>query len=207
MNRAARGTFWLIAKYENRRLAVLTIDRGAVGETLPVFSYEEEADAYLWFASPGTGWRARKTTAGELVSVLCGPCAGAKKVALDPLPVVDRAMVDLVSLPRKRFVQILMGAPSDPRQSLFRARAFASSDASESSGEKGAWVRENGERREHTEDGARLEPRRLFYLRRGSYEAPREMAALMAGVVLLTLIGWVINRLLGVPVPVWAAKG
>ena len=33
------------------------------------------------------------------------------------------------------------------------------------------------------------------------------MAALMAGVVLLTLIGWVINRLLGVPVPVWAAKG
>jgi hypothetical protein len=199
----------LIAKYENRRLAVLTIDRGAAGETLPVFSYEEEADAYLWFASPGTGWRARKTTAGELVSVLCGPCAGAKKVALDPLPVVNEAMVDLVSLPRKRFVQILMGERqhSAPRQSLFQARAFAGSDASESSGEKGAWLRENKERREHTEDGARLEPRRLFYLRRGSYEAPREMAALMAGVVLLTLIGWVINRLLGVPVPVWAAKG
>ena len=161
MNRAARGTFWLIARYENRRLAVLTIDRGAAGETLPVFSYEEEADAYLWFASPGTGWRARKTTAGELVSVLCGPCAGAKKVALDPLPVVNEAMVDLVSLPRKRFVQILMGERqhSAPRQSLFRARAFAGSDASESSGEKGAWVQENEERREHTE-GYKSPPRR-----------------------------------------------
>ncbi len=41
----------------------------------------------------------------------------------------------------------------------------------------------------------------------GLLQTPREMVALMAGVVLLTLVGWAINRLLGVPVPVWAAKG
>ncbi len=34
-----------------------------------------------------------------------------------------------------------------------------------------------------------------------------EMAALMVGVVLLTVAGWLLNRAAGVPMPVWGAKG
>lgn len=36
-------------------------------------------------------------------------------------------------------------------------------------------------------------------------KTPREMAALMAGVVLLTAVGWTVNRAAGVPVPLWRA--
>ena len=40
----------------------------------------------------------------------------------------------------------------------------------------------------------------------GFLQTPPEMAALMAGVVLLTAVGWLLNRAAGVPVPVWGAK-
>lgn len=34
----------------------------------------------------------------------------------------------------------------------------------------------------------------------------REAVVLMAGIVLLTAVGWLINRAVGIPMPVWAAK-
>jgi CBS domain-containing membrane protein len=37
----------------------------------------------------------------------------------------------------------------------------------------------------------------------GLLQTPHEMAMLMVGVVLLTIVGWTINRILGVPMPVW----
>jgi CBS domain-containing membrane protein len=37
----------------------------------------------------------------------------------------------------------------------------------------------------------------------GLLQTPHEMAMLMVGVVLLTVVGWTINRILGVPMPVW----
>jgi CBS-domain-containing membrane protein len=40
----------------------------------------------------------------------------------------------------------------------------------------------------------------------GFLHTPGEMAALMAGVVLLTVVCWVINRVLGVRAPVWGVK-
>jgi CBS domain-containing membrane protein len=33
-----------------------------------------------------------------------------------------------------------------------------------------------------------------------------EMAALMAGVIILTVVGWLINRAAGIPVPLWSAR-
>jgi CBS domain-containing membrane protein len=39
----------------------------------------------------------------------------------------------------------------------------------------------------------------------GFLQTPPEMAALMAGVVLLTVVGWLLNRAAGVPMPVWGA--
>ena len=41
----------------------------------------------------------------------------------------------------------------------------------------------------------------------GFLQTPPEMAALMAGVVLLTVVGWLLNRAAGVPMPMWGARG
>src|SRR5919112_4037216 len=156
-SRAIRGPLWLIAKHENTRMAVHTIDCD-VGETLPVFSHEEEAEAYLWLAAPvEAGWRARRTTAGELISVLYGPCAGANKVTLDPLPAfTGLTIVDLVSLDRERFIRSLTHGrgPSAPHKSPFRAGVSAGSDPSEGLAEKGARTREGEERHERTQSEA-----------------------------------------------------
>src|SRR5918998_2650246 len=103
---AQRRPLWLIANHENGRLGVLTLDPGSDRETMPVFSFEEEAEAFLQLGAPGTEWRARKTTGGELISLLYGPCAGAKKVTLDPLPGVNGEMVfDLVGRGRYKFLR------------------------------------------------------------------------------------------------------
>lgn len=160
----------MIAKHETSRMAVLTVDHGDAGETLPIFSHEEEAETYLWLAAPAeAGWQARRTTAGELISVLCGPCAGAKKVALDPLPTSNGTeMSNLVSAGRERFLRSLMGErePWAPRQTQLRPEATVVSDPSESLAKKGAPMRENGERRERTQnESARHELERRLYLR------------------------------------------
>lgn len=39
----------------------------------------------------------------------------------------------------------------------------------------------------------------------GFLQTPPEMAALMAGVLILTVVGWLVNRAAGVPVPLWSA--
>src|SRR5919199_1832074 len=109
-SRAWRQPFWLIANQESGSMGVLTLDPGGAGETLPIFSFEQEADEFLRRAALETGWQTRMTTAEELSSLLYGPCAGVERVALDPLPVFDgETMMDLVSLLREWFVRILVG--------------------------------------------------------------------------------------------------
>src|SRR5918994_7993205 len=76
-------SYWLIAEKRNNRLEALTIRTGCGQETLPIFSSEEETELFLRFGGVAGGWRARQSSAGELVSVLSGPWAGVKKVALD----------------------------------------------------------------------------------------------------------------------------
>jgi hypothetical protein len=85
---------------------------GLVGgeEAMPVFSHEEEAELFLRLWKAGfDGWQARESSAGELISVLYGPCASVERVALDPLPemLLERT-VGLVSLSRKRFVDLVL---------------------------------------------------------------------------------------------------
>ncbi|MDP8972134.1 MAG: hypothetical protein M3N45_02935 [Actinomycetota bacterium] len=104
------SAYWLIAKSDNRRLEVLTGGLGAGEEALPVFSYEQEAEMFLGLWEAGfDGWRVRESTAGELISVLYGPCASVERVAVDPLPemVLERT-VGLVSLSRERFVDLVL---------------------------------------------------------------------------------------------------
>ncbi len=109
------ASFWLIAEERNNRLEALTIRTDDEQETLPVFSSEEEAELFLGFGGVTGEWRARESSVGELVSVLSGPCAGVKKVALDPSPeMVVEGTVGLVSLLRESFMNLIMARRSGP---------------------------------------------------------------------------------------------
>jgi hypothetical protein len=78
---------------------------------LPVFSFEQEVEMFLRLGGyyDGGGWRARESSAGELVSVLCGPCADVEGVALDPHPeMLEDGTIELVEVGRRRFVGQLL---------------------------------------------------------------------------------------------------
>ena len=113
-----RPRWWLIAKTENGRVEFLTTARDCDGgEILLVFGYEEEAEMFLWLEVSSHGWRTRESSAGELISVLYGPCKGVEKVVLDPLPqLLAEKTVGLVSMERERFVDFITigGKQLDP---------------------------------------------------------------------------------------------
>ena len=114
--RAPYSSWWLLAKGGSPLADVLTVG-GAVGRVLPAFSHEDEAEMFLWFGyALEDGWHVRETSAGELASLLCGPCADVGGVALDPLPgMAEAGTVDLVSVDRKRFVRrIVAGGEGRP---------------------------------------------------------------------------------------------
>jgi hypothetical protein len=91
--------YWLMPEKQDKRIEVLTLHTHGTQETLPVFSSEEEAEIFLGFGGVTGGWRARESNAGELVSVLYGPCAGVRKVALDLSPeMANEGTGGLVSL-------------------------------------------------------------------------------------------------------------
>jgi hypothetical protein len=108
-----RRPLWIITSYQNNRMEVLTIDPDVEGGSfLAIFSFEEEAEAFLRLLGDEEekrkGWRSEQTKAGELVSVLLGPCADVKRVALDPLPLPQgRVMLPLVSVNWDTFLQYL----------------------------------------------------------------------------------------------------
>ena len=105
-----RRPLWIITSYQNDQMELLTIDPDVEGSFLAVFSFEEEAQAFLHLSVDGEKkeWQSRQTKAGELVSVLLGPGANVKQVAFDPLPLpLGRAMLPLVSVNRDTFLQYL----------------------------------------------------------------------------------------------------
>ena len=108
-----RRPLWLITTYRNNRIDPLTIDPGGAGESLAVFSYKEEAEAFLRLWKEDVeerGWRSRQTTVGELISLLLGPCAQVKRVSLDPLPLLfGTPLLPLESVRREHLVQELLG--------------------------------------------------------------------------------------------------
>lgn len=100
---------WLISHDSDVSWGVL---RAAGDDTLPVFSFEEEAEMFLHLGGFGEGWRVRRVTSRELASLLEGPsCAGVTRVALDPLPGAHgKALMGLVSVDRPDFVRSMLGA-------------------------------------------------------------------------------------------------
>ncbi len=107
-----RRPLWIITSYENNRMDALTIGPDLGGGFLAVFSFEEEAEAFLWFLGDDEkkkGWQIEQTTAGGLASVLLEHCANVNGVALDPLPLaLGRVMLPLVSMNRDLFIEYLL---------------------------------------------------------------------------------------------------
>ena len=105
--------WWLIVRNGADRIEMLTVG----GEGDP--GSEEEVKMFLRFGKvDGDGWRTRESGAGELVSVLSGPCQDVERLALDPMPemlaekvagTVAGSTLELVSMSRERFVQIILG--------------------------------------------------------------------------------------------------
>jgi hypothetical protein len=110
--RCQSSTFWLVVRPEERQMEVFMV--GCSGEqAMPVFSGEHEAEMFVWLEGAfEDGWRVRETSAGELVSILYGPCAGVGRVALDPSPeMVGISAVSLVSVTRERFLSWILNSP------------------------------------------------------------------------------------------------
>lgn len=113
MRPVRQSRYWMIANHRFGKIEVLTEDLDGRGEALPVSRFEEEAGIFLWPRGLEGGWEVRETTAGELVSVLYGPCADVGRVMLDPLPGIwTGESVELESVARKAFVKTVMGARS-----------------------------------------------------------------------------------------------
>jgi hypothetical protein len=114
--RAGTQRYWVIAKDVKDgfgQLALLTVDLDGAGEALPVFSFEEEAEMFLWLQTTEDGREVRETTPGQLVSILYGPCADVGRVMLDPLPEIRaRMQISLLGMERNDFVESVMGARS-----------------------------------------------------------------------------------------------
>ena len=121
--RAGTQRYWVIAKGAKDgfgQLELLTVDLDGTGEALPVFSFEEEAEMFLWLQTTEDGREVREVTPEQLVSILYGPCADVGRVMLDPLPEIGARMQNsLLGMDRNdfvvsvlRFVESVMGARS-----------------------------------------------------------------------------------------------
>jgi hypothetical protein len=114
--RAGTQRYWVIAKDAKDgfgQLELLTVDLDGTGEALPVFSFEQEAEMFLWLQTTEEGQEVRETTPGQLVSILYGPCAHVGRVMLDPLPEIGaRMQISLLGMDRNDFVESVMGARS-----------------------------------------------------------------------------------------------
>lgn len=107
--RAGMQRYWVIARDAKDGFGqpdLLTVDLDGRGETLPVFSFEEEAEMFLWLQTTEDGREVRETTPGQLVSILYGPCADVGRVMLDPLPEIGaRVQISLLGMDRNDFVE------------------------------------------------------------------------------------------------------
>ena len=112
--RAGTQRYWVIAKDAKDGFGqpdLLTVDLDGAGEALPIFSFEEEAEMFLWLQTTEDGREVRETTPGQLVSILYGPCADVGRVMLDPLPEIGARMQNsLLGMDRNDFVESVMGA-------------------------------------------------------------------------------------------------
>ena len=102
---------YLIARREGNRLEVLTLDAQPCREILPVFTTAGAAWDFLRSGGVGGDWRARVSTAGELVSLLVGHLPHVDLVILDPTLGIVARDAEQRSASKKEFVDTLIGEP------------------------------------------------------------------------------------------------
>lgn len=114
--RAGTQRYWVIARDAKDGFGqpeLLTVDLDGTGQALPIFSFEEEAEMFLWLQTTEDEREVRETTPEQLVSILYGPCANVGRVMLDPLPEIGARMQNsLLGMDRNDFVESVMGARS-----------------------------------------------------------------------------------------------
>ena len=103
---------WRLLVKDGEPGAGILVAECAGKQTLPVFSGEGEAEMFVWLGGAfEDGWRIRETTAGELVSILYGPCADVRWVTLDPSPEMTPETTRSESVSRERFVNWILNRP------------------------------------------------------------------------------------------------
>ena len=63
--RAGTQRYWVIAKDGFGQLELLRVDLDGTGEALPVFSFEEEAEMFLWLQTTEEGGRSGRPHRGS----------------------------------------------------------------------------------------------------------------------------------------------
>src|ERR687893_769648 len=107
--RMSNSPYWLIARDGPGSAEIFTADTPGCEPVLAVFGFREEAQLFIEEELRGDGWQARPTGAGELISILYGPCRRVGRVALDPPPkMLDEGVIDLVCLSREGFMDSLL---------------------------------------------------------------------------------------------------
>jgi hypothetical protein len=103
---------WLITKHDISRMEVFTTHLWGDDKALVAFSFKAEAEMFLHLhlAASTDEWRVRRTSAGELVSVLYGGCSATTKVVLDPLPEIGKEkLAGPLGVHRNDFLKFLLG--------------------------------------------------------------------------------------------------
>jgi hypothetical protein len=101
--------YWLLSRTGVSGLEVFTEMMPKGEGIVPVFGSAEGARDYL---SEGAGtWKPRKTSRGELISLLMGVCKDARWVALDPPPgaATEEGAAGLCASSREAFLDPLLG--------------------------------------------------------------------------------------------------
>ena len=100
----SRSSWWLVATNDDVPSEVFTLEGG---DTLPIFSGEDEAGLFLWLRGECEhGWEVHESSAEELVFVLSGPCSRAGLVVLDPsIEVFDGRAAGSLGLSREDFLE------------------------------------------------------------------------------------------------------
>jgi hypothetical protein len=110
--------WYLIARREGNRLEVLTLAAQPRGETLPVFTSAGAARGFLRRGGAGEDWRARESSAGELISLLVGHLPRVDRIVVDPVFGVSAGEAEPPSASKQEFVAALMGERSPRAERL-----------------------------------------------------------------------------------------
>jgi hypothetical protein len=100
--------FWILCRGRECVRWPAVLDLPFFGETVAVFSFEEEARLFLDLRGAKDGLRPVRVSAGRLLSLFKGSWPGFGSVALDPIPELDAGtLLPLTTTSRERFVHFL----------------------------------------------------------------------------------------------------